>query len=101
MDNKKKTLTRADIADVIVNAFDLTRNEASRLVDEVLSVISDALANGESVKISNFGSFFIRPKKERMGRNPRTLEEALISSRKAISFKSSALLKKIINDSLS
>ncbi|MDR3156289.1 MAG: integration host factor subunit alpha [Holosporaceae bacterium] len=100
MKSKKKTLTRADIAESIVGTFDLTKVEASGLVDVVLSVISCALADGESVKISGFGTFFVRQKKERMGRNPRTLKEALISSRKAISFKSSSLLKKAINDSL-
>ncbi|MDR2720754.1 MAG: integration host factor subunit alpha [Puniceicoccales bacterium] len=101
MESKKKTLTRADIAEAIVNVFDLTRIEASGLVDQVLLVISDTLADGEPVKISGFGTFFVRQKKERMGRNPRTLKEALISSRKAISFKSSALLKKAVNDMLS
>jgi integration host factor subunit alpha len=96
MDEKVKTLTRADLAENIVEIFDVTKFEALDFVDDVLEEIGAALAEGDSVKISGFGSFTIREKKERSGRNPRTLEDAVISARRSISFKPSSVLKKAI-----
>ena len=96
MDEKVKTLTRADLAENIVEIFDVTKFEALDFVDDVLEEIGAALAEGDSVKISGFGSFTVREKKERSGRNPRTLEDAVISSRRSISFKPSSVFKKAI-----
>jgi integration host factor subunit alpha len=67
------------------------------MLEEVLEEISSALVNGENVKIAGFGTFVIRQKKERIGRNPRTLKEAVISSRKSVSFRASPILKKVVN----
>ncbi len=92
-----KTLTRSDIADAITEEFRVTKFNASEIVEDVLDEIASALINGEAVKISGFGTFIVRHKKERIGRNPKTLEEAIISSRKALSFKASPILKKVIN----
>ncbi|MDR0968840.1 MAG: integration host factor subunit alpha [Holosporaceae bacterium] len=92
-----RTLTRADLADAITKEFRVTKFVAADIVEDVLDEISSALVDGENVKISGFGTFSVRQKNERMGRNPKTLEAAVITSRKAISFKASAMLKKTIN----
>jgi integration host factor subunit alpha len=93
-----KTLTRSDIAEAITEEFRVTKFNASEIVEDVLDEITAALISGESVKISGFGTFVVRHKKERIGRNPRTLEAAVISSRKSVSFKPSQILKKIVNE---
>lgn len=99
MRNKEsKTLTRSDIADAITEEFRVTKFNASEIVEDVLDEIATALTNGESVKIAGFGTFTVRNKKERMGRNPKTLEDAVISSRKSLSFKASPILRKIVNE---
>ena len=95
---KKKTLTRADIADAIVNEFKVSKFNATEIIEDVLEEIAVALKEGESVKISGFGTFAVRQKNERMGRNPKTMEEALISSRKSLTFRPSPILKKIVNE---
>ena len=92
-----KTLTRSDIADAITEEFRVTKFNASEIVEDVLDEIASALIEGEVVKIAGFGTFSVRHKKERIGRNPRTLEEAVISSRKSLSFKASPILKKVVN----
>lgn len=94
---KLKTLTRADIADAIVSEFQVTKFNASEIVEDILDEIAIALTNGEIVKIAGFGTFSIRKKKERIGRNPKTLKEAVISARKSLSFKASPILKKLVN----
>ncbi|MDR1551522.1 MAG: integration host factor subunit alpha [Holosporaceae bacterium] len=95
--SKVKTLTRSDLASAITGQFRVTRFVAAEIVEDVLDEISGALMNGEAVKISGFGTFSIRQKNERMGRNPRTLEKALIKSRKVVTFKASPVLKKIVD----
>ncbi|MBE6447065.1 MAG: integration host factor subunit alpha [Alphaproteobacteria bacterium] len=97
MKEKAKTLTRADLAENIMEVFDVTKFEALDFIDDVLEEIGAALAEGESVKISRFGSFMVRDKKERIGRNPRTLEKAIISPRRSISFKPSTIFKNAIS----
>ncbi|MDR0632380.1 MAG: integration host factor subunit alpha [Holosporaceae bacterium] len=92
-----KSLTRSDLARAITDEFRVTKFIALEIVEDVLDEICGALINDESVKISGFGTFEVRQKKERMGRNPKTLKEAVISSRKTISFRASSTLKKIIN----
>jgi integration host factor subunit alpha len=93
-----RTLTRSDLANAITNEFRVTKFVASEIVEDVLDEISSALLNNENVKIAGFGTFIVRQKKERIGRNPRTLKEAVITARKSISFKASAILKKIVNE---
>lgn len=95
---RKKTLTRADIADAIIGEFKVSRFDATEVIEDVLEAIAVALKEGESVKISGFGTFSVRQKNERMGRNPKTMEEALISSRKSLTFRPSPILKKIVNE---
>ena len=92
-----KTLTRADLAEAVVQKVGLPRNESQELVELVLDQISGRLADGEAVKLSSFGSFGIRQKGERVGRNPKTGTEVPISPRRVMVFKPSAILKQRIN----
>ncbi len=96
-----KTLTRADLAEALVEKVGLPRNESQELVELVLGEISNALANGESVKLSSFGSFGIREKGERVGRNPKTGEEVPITPRRVLVFRPSNIMKERINAGLS
>lgn len=95
--NETKTLTRSDLANAITREFRVTKFNALEIVEDVLDEITMALIDGETVKIASFGTFMVRDKKERIGRNPKTLKEAVISSRKSISFRASPILKKIVN----
>ena len=79
----------------------LSRNESAELVESVLNDISDALVRGEMVKLSSFGSFAVRQKGERIGRNPKTGEEVPILPRRVLVFRASHVLKNRINASLS
>lgn len=88
-----KTLTRMDLADAVHEEVGLSRNESADLVESVLTQMSDALANGDSVKISSFGTFSIRDKAARIGRNPKTGEEVPITPRRVLSFRPSHLMK--------
>lgn len=88
-----KTLTRADLSEAVHREVGLPRNEASQLVETVIAHVSDALVRGESVKISSFGSFLVRDKDERIGRNPKTGEEVPIGPRRVISFRPSQLMR--------
>ena len=87
-----KTLTRADLAEAVVEKVGLPRNESQDLVELVLSEISTTLSDGESVKLSSFGSFGIREKGERIGRNPKTGEEVPITPRRVLVFRPSAII---------
>lgn len=88
-----KTLTRMDLADAVHEEVGLSRNESADLVESVLTQMSDALASGDSVKISSFGTFSIRDKAARVGRNPKTGEEVPITPRRVLSFRPSHLMK--------
>ena len=92
-----KTLTRADLANMIVNTVGLSRSESADIVEAVLSEVSDALVDGSSVKLSSFGSFTLRNKRARMGRNPKTGEEVPITPRRVLSFRPSHVMKDKIN----
>lgn len=92
-----RTITRADLADAVYEQVGLSRNESSDLVETVLEEISQSLVNGEAVKISSFGSFSIREKGERIGRNPKTGVEVPILPRKVLVFRASHVLKDRIN----
>ena len=77
-----RTITRADLSDAVCHEVGLSRVDAAELVESVLEEVSDALARGETVKISSFGSFSVREKGERWGRNPKTGEPARIDPRR-------------------
>jgi len=87
------TLTRMDLSEAVFREVGLSRNESAQLVEAVIQHMSDALVGGEQVKISSFGTFSIREKNERMGRNPKTGEEVPISPRRVLSFRPSHLMK--------
>ncbi len=93
-----KTLTRMDLTEAVFREVGLSRNESAALVDSVLTHISDALVRGEQVKISSFGTFSIRDKNARMGRNPKTGEEVPIAPRRVLSFRPSHLMKERVAD---
>jgi integration host factor subunit alpha len=92
-----KTMKRADLCDAVYAATGLPRHEAARLVEQVLSEISDTFVRGESVKLSGFGTFTVRNKAERVGRNPKTGVEVPIEPRRALTFSPSHVLKDHIN----
>ncbi len=87
------TLTRADLADAINRKLGLSRSESLIMVESILSHMSDALTEGENVKISGFGTFLLRDKTERVGRNPKTGVEVPITSRRVLTFRASQMLK--------
>ena len=91
------TITRAQLSEAVYEEVGLSRNESADLVESVLEEMVNALSDGETVKISSFGSFSIRQKSQRMGRNPKTGEEVPILPRKVIIFKPSHVLKNRIN----
>lgn len=93
-----KTLTRADLAEALVRKVGLPRNESQELVELVLNEISATLTRGENVKLSSFGSFGIRKKGERLGRNPKTGEEVPITPRRVLVFRASNIMKERINE---
>ena len=88
-----KTLTRMDLGESLVREIGLSRSESSDLVESVLAHLSDTLVSGEMVKISSFGTFSLRDKKARVGRNPKTGEEAVIVPRRVLTFRPSHLMK--------
>lgn len=94
-----RTITRSDLADSVYEEIGLSRAESADLVDSIFEEISEALEQGDNVKISSFGSFNIREKNARIGRNPKTGVEAVISARNVVVFKASHKLKKRINGS--
>jgi integration host factor subunit alpha len=89
----QKTLTRMDLSEAVFREVGLSRNESADLVESVLNQMSDALVAGEQVKISSFGTFSIRDKAARVGRNPKTGEEVPINPRRVLTFRPSHLMK--------
>ena len=94
----ERTITRAQLGESVYQEVGLSRNESADLLETVLSEIAAALTRGESVKISSFGSFSVRSKGQRVGRNPKTGEEVPILPRRVLVFRPSQLLKSRIND---
>jgi integration host factor subunit alpha len=88
-----KTLTRMDLGEAVFREVGLSRNESSDLVESVLDHVSNALVSGQNVKISSFGTFSLRDKKARIGRNPKTGEEVPITPRRVLTFRPSHLMK--------
>ncbi|PIE08107.1 MAG: integration host factor subunit alpha [Rhodobacterales bacterium] len=88
-----KTLTRMDLSEAVFREVGLSRNESAHLVESVLGQVSDALVRGETVKISSFGTFSVRDKAARIGRNPKTGEEVPILPRRVLTFRPSHIMK--------
>lgn len=96
----ERTITRAQLSEAVYQEVGLSRNESADLLETVLGEIATALTRGDSVKISSFGSFSVRAKGRRVGRNPKTGEEVPILPRRVLVFRPSQLLKSRINDGL-
>ncbi len=92
-----KTITRADVAEAIYEEIGLSRKDSTDILDMVLDEIVQELSSGKDVKLSSFGTFSLRDKKARAGRNPKTGIDAVISSRRVISFKPSQTMRKNVN----
>lgn len=92
------TLTRMDLSEAVFREVGLSRNESAQLVETVLEEMSDALVRGEQVKISSFGTFSVRDKSARIGRNPKTGEEVPINPRRVLTFRPSHLMKDRVAD---
>lgn len=92
-----ETLTRAGLTEAVYREVGLSQAESSELVDEVFEAIITALENDESVKLSSFGTFHVRKKNARVGRNPKTKVEVPIAPRRVISFKASNKLIDKVN----
>ena len=93
-----QTMTKADIVEKIHQKVGFSKKESAEIVDLVLGIVKETLANGEKIKISSFGNFVIREKKPRRGRNPQTGDVIEISSRRVLTFHPSNILRKGIND---
>jgi integration host factor subunit alpha len=94
----EKTLTRMDLSEAVFREVGLSRNESAELVENVLTFMSDALVAGEQVKISSFGTFSIRDKAARVGRNPKTGQEVPINPRRVLTFRPSHMMKDRVAD---
>lgn len=92
-----KTLTRADLSEAVHRKIGLSRSESADLVKSVLDLLSETLVSGQSVKLSSFGTFMVRSKNGRIGRNPKTGEEVPITPRRVLVFRPSQVMKNVIN----
>jgi integration host factor subunit alpha len=92
-----KTLTRADLTESLHRDVGLSRTESADMVNSVLDLIADELVRGNSVKLSSFGTFLVRQKRQRMGRNPKTGVEVPITPRRVLVFRPSQVMKNVIN----
>jgi integration host factor subunit alpha len=97
---ESRTVTRADLAEAVYQKVGLSRAESAELVELVLREMSDTIARGENVKLSSFGSFIVRAKGERIGRNPKTGVEVPIVPRRVMVFRPSNVLKTRINETV-
>ena len=95
-----KTTTRSTLSEAVFKNVGLSRNESATLVDSVFGEILKSLINGDDVKISSFGTFVVRQKKERIGRNPKTGQEVPITARSVVTFRASNVLKSKVNQKI-
>ncbi|MCT4574651.1 MAG: integration host factor subunit alpha [Alphaproteobacteria bacterium] len=93
----ENTVTRMKLSEAVYQELGLSRNECADFVDDFFDIISSALSKGNNVKISGFGTFSLIQKAERIGRNPKTGEESVITPRRVVSFKASQHLKDMVN----
>ena len=95
------TVTRAHLGEAVYQEVGLSKSESIELIETILSHMADSLERGETLKLSSFGSFSVRQKRQRVGRNPKTGEEVPILPRKVLIFKPSQVLKNRINNNRS
>lgn len=95
------TVTRADLAEALYSEIGLSRSDSADLVESVIDHVSAALLKGENVKLAGFGTFLLREKNERIGRNPKTGVEVAITPRRVLVFKPSQVLRERVDSSLS
>ena len=93
----RSTMTKADIVEKVYQKIGFSKKEASELVELVFGTLKTVLQNGEKVKISGFGNFVVREKRERVGRNPQTGQQIKISARRVLTFRPSQVLKAVLN----
>jgi integration host factor subunit alpha len=91
-------MTKIDIIQEVYEKLGFSKKDAAKIVESVFDIMKQSLAGGEKIKISGFGNFAVKEKKSRRGRNPQTGDEIEISARKVLTFKSSQVLRKILND---
>ncbi len=90
-------MTKAEIVEKIYEQVGFSKRESADIVDSVFEIMKDTLSKGDKIKISGFGNFIVRSKRERIGRNPHTREAITISARKVVTFKASQILKSAVN----
>ena len=90
-------MTKAELVSIVTEKSSFSRQESVQIVDQVFQILKETLERGEKVKISGFGNFITREKRARKGRNPKTGEELMISGRRVLTFKPSAMLRKVVN----
>lgn len=90
-------MTKAEIVEKIYEVVGFSKRESAEIVDSVFDIMKETLGEGEKIKISGFGNFVVRSKRERIGRNPHTREAITITARKVVTFKASQILKKAVN----
>lgn len=91
-------MTKIDIVQDVYDKLGFSKKDSARIVEAVFDMMKENLAQGEKIKVSGFGSFVVREKNARKGRNPQTGEEVEISARKVLTFKPSQVLKKLMNE---
>lgn len=91
-----KTITRADLVESLARRTALPRHDANRLLTRMLDLMQDAMVQGETVKISRFGNFNVRAKRQRIGRNPKTGEEVPITPRRVVTFRPSQMFREFV-----
>lgn len=101
MEKQTSTMTKADIVEKVYDKIGFSKKEASELVEMVFDEVKQTLIHGTKVKISGFGNFEIKDKEPRMGRNPQTGEQMIISARRVLTFKPSQVLKNMLKDKVS
>ena len=93
-----RSLTKASLAEILSEKIGFNKSEAKKIVEVFFEEIRQTLENGESVKLAGFGNFELRRKRERPGRNPKTLEQVLVQARRIVTFHASHKLKALVND---
>lgn len=91
-----KTITRADLVEALARRANMQRADANRLLTRMLEMMQDALVDGDTVKLSRFGNFNVRTKRQRIGRNPKTGEEVPITPRRVVTFRPSQMLRDFV-----
>jgi integration host factor subunit alpha len=91
-----KTVTRADLVEALARRANMQRADANRLLTRMLEMMQDALVDGDTVKLSRFGNFNVRAKRQRIGRNPKTGEEVPITPRRVVTFRPSQMMRDFV-----